>query len=140
MNDETLLDIAMSNYRNALKVYKYANDERDLNHTGYLLQQASELCIKHCMEMSGIRYQHTHVIEDLLDNCEDSVTFSDDFYNFAPAISRWEANSRYVKGFRLAARQIEQGFSLVKELLLANGASDGDLKLVISTTRNIDVF
>lgn len=68
--DETLLDMAASNFRIALKTYKYAtDDERELNSIGYNLQQATELCIKHCLKMSGIRYTHSHVIENLLDTC-----------------------------------------------------------------------
>lgn len=42
----------------------YTGDEGELNSIGYFLQQSAELCIKHCMEVAGIRYEHTCVIED----------------------------------------------------------------------------
>ena len=68
LNDETLLDRAASNFRIALKNYRDSlGDERELNYVGYWLQQATELCIKHHLELNGIRYSHTHDIEDLLD-------------------------------------------------------------------------
>ena len=66
MRNETLLNIAERNYRQAIKLSKYyTGDEGELNSIGYFLQQSAELCIKHCMEVAGIRYEHTCVIEDL---------------------------------------------------------------------------
>lgn len=48
VKDETLLDVAVFNYR--LAVFNYVHgleDERVVNAVGYWLQQATELCIKH---------------------------------------------------------------------------------------------
>lgn len=42
MKDETLLDRAVSNYKYAVKNYKFSSgDEVELNFIGYSLQQAS---------------------------------------------------------------------------------------------------
>lgn len=135
MDNETLLNIAERNYRSARKFATlYNGDEGELNIMGYLLQQSAELCIKHCMESAGIRYAHTHVIEDLLEDCNDSCVYTEEFYDFAPAITRMESNTRYIKNYRLAARQIEKAFRLVKELLLSNGSIPQALEIT-STTR-----
>lgn len=133
-NKETLLDIAARDYRQALKMIKYfTGDDGELNVIGYLLQQSAELCIKHCMEIHGIRYEHTHSIEDLLDACDDSCDYTTEFYNFAPAISKMESKTRYIKNYRLALRQVKRAKELVEELLLANGASKSDLELSTNT-------
>lgn len=130
MKNETLLNIAERNYRQATKLSKYyTGDEGELNSIGYFLQQSAELCIKHCMEVAGIRYEHTHVIEDLLDYCDDSCIYTEDFYNFAPAITKMESKTRYIKNYRLAAKQIQKAFKLVRELLLANGSTEHALEL-----------
>lgn len=57
----------------------YTGDEGELNSIGYFLQQSAELCIKHCMEVAGIRYEHTYVIEDLLDGCDGSCSYTEIF-------------------------------------------------------------
>lgn len=130
MNNETLLNIAERNYRQALKGITYfTGDEGELNLIGYFLQQAAELCIKHCMEINGIRYAHTHAIEDLLDDCENSCYFSEEFYNFSPAITKMEAKTRYIKNYRLATQQVKTAFRLVKQLLLDNGSTEESLTL-----------
>ena len=79
------------------------------------MQQSAELCIKHCMEVAGIKYEHTCVIEDLLDCCDGSCNYTEDFYNFAPAITKMESKTRYIKNYRLAARQVQKAFKLIRE-------------------------
>lgn len=144
MKEETLLDIAASNYRAALKQYKYATgDERELNYVGYLLQQSTELCIKHCFEVTGEKYPHTHVIEDLLDEALEgdiSINIPDGLYDFSPAISKWEAKTRYIKNYTLAMKQIEHGFVLVKKFLQSNGVQAEKLQLREHGLRNISAF
>lgn len=144
MKEETLLDIAASNYRAALKQYKYATgDERELNYVGYLLQQSTELCIKHCFEMSGEKYPHTHAIEDLLDEADQLkiiITIPEGMYDFSPAISKWEAKTRYIKNYTLAVKQIERGFTLIKRFLQVNGVTEEQLQLKECGLRNISGF
>lgn len=60
------------------------------------------------MEAAGIRYEHTCVIEELLDRCDDSCNYTEDFYNFAPVITKMESKTRYIKNYRLAARQCKK--------------------------------
>jgi HEPN domain-containing protein len=141
MKNETLLDIAIFNYRMALKNYRdMIGDERELNVVGYFLQQAAELCIKHHMEINGIKYNKTHIIEDLLDDAKDSVKFADEFYNFAPAITRWEARGRYIKNYVLEKKQIDKGMILVRDFLLENNVTEKDLKLAQIQLQDISVF
>ena len=141
MRNETLLQIAEYNYRTAALNFKYTTgDDRELNMVGYLLQQATELCIKHNLELAGVRYPTIHNVEDLLDTSGDCVVFSDEFYDFAPAISKWEAKTRYIKNYRLSQRQIERGFKLIRQFLLDNGSCEENLKLPKMTERKMDLF
>lgn len=144
LKGETLLDRAVSNFRVALKNYRDSiGDERELNYVGYWLQQSAELCIKHCLEMNGVRYSHTHSIEDLLDECDENhvgLQYTDEFYNFAPAISKWESKTRYIKNYTLAEKQVRVGFQMVRRLLMDNGVAEKDLELPKVTTRKLDMF
>lgn len=139
-----MLSRAAANFRYAEKNYRsLSGDELELNFIGYSLQQACELCIKHCMEINGVRYPHAHIIEDLLDECESSgveIRFSDEFYNFAPAITKWESKTRYIKNYVLTKRQIDTGFKLIREFLISNGLSDADLKPPQDLTNRINCF
>lgn len=144
MLNETLLDRAEFNYVTALKAYKYSlGDERDLNIVGYLLQQSTELVIKHVLECNGIRYAHSYIIEDLIDDAMSKgchLAFTEQFYDFTPAISKWESKTRYIKNYTLAQKQIEKGFVLIKEFLLMNGASNDKLKLPEVKLKDISAF
>lgn len=115
----------------------YTGDEGELNSIGYFLQQSAELCIKYCMGVAGIRYEHTYVIEDFLDRCGDSCNYTEDFYNFAPAITKMESKTRYIKNYRLAARQVQKAFKLIRELLLTNGSTEYALELQSPTNEII---
>lgn len=93
------------------------DDERELNYVGYLLQQAAELCIKHCFELSGEKYARTRTIGDLLDAAEEqsvAIRLPEGFYDFSPAISKWEAKTRYIKNYALTLKQINRGFVFCK--------------------------
>lgn len=115
----------------------YTGDEGELNSIGYFLQQSAELCIKYCMGVAGIRYEHTYVIEDFLDRCDDSCNYTEDFYNFAPAITKMESKTRYIKNYRLAARQVQKAFKLIRKLLLTNGSTEYALELQSPTNEII---
>lgn len=131
MRGDTLLEKAEGNFRFAVKNYlTLSGDELELNIIGYLLQQATELTIKHILEINGVRYEKTHQIEDLLDSCDDKnipIQYTEEFYNFAPAITKWESKTRYIKSYVVAKKQIEKGMTLISEFLLANGASEENL-------------
>lgn len=140
MNEETLFSRAEANYRYAMKNYAmFSGDELELNFIGYSLQQAAELAIKHILEVNGVRYEKTHQIEDLIDTCESRnvpIQYSEEFYNFAPAISKWESKTRYIKNYVLARKQVDKGIQLVKEFLLMNGSLEERLKAPIVSTGN----
>lgn len=144
MSGETLLNRAIYNYKQALKVFKYSTgDERDMNFVGYLLQQCTELSIKHFLEVNGIRYSHTHSIEDLLDECDKNnvfIQYSEEFYLFSPAISKWESKTRYIKDYILSKRQVIVGFKLIKEFLISNGVKEQELKLPEIQLQDISAF
>lgn len=133
MENETLLDKAVSDYRLAIKNYMYSiGDERELNLVGYLLQQSLEIAIKHFLETSGIRYSRTHAIEDLLDECEQNhvdLCMSEELYQFAPAITKWESKTRYIKDFLVSKKQIETGFRLIFAFLVSNGVAKQNLDI-----------
>lgn len=141
MKEETLLDKAAGNYRIAVKLNKmFAGDELELNSIGYNLQQATELCIKHSLEVNGYRYSRTHDIEDLLDECEScgvDVKVTDKFYDFAPAITKWESKTRYIKNYHLARRQVERGLELVHDFLIDNGATEDMLMPIMKTSSDL---
>ena len=102
MQDETLFSRAEGNFRYAVKNYlAFSGDELELNFIGYALQQAAELAIKHFMEINGVRYEKTHQI--------------------APAVSKWESKTRYIKNYVLARKQLEKGMGLIREFFLMNG-------------------
>lgn len=132
MRGDTLLEKAEGNFRFAAKNYHMlSGDELELNIIGYLLQQSAELAIKHVLEVNGVRYERTHQIEDLIDFCEDKhipIRYTEEFYNFAPAITKWESKTRYIKSYVVAKKQIDRGMLLVKEFLLANGAAGESLE------------
>jgi hypothetical protein len=108
----------------------FSGDELELNFIGYALQQAAEFAIKHFMEINGVRYEKTHQIEDLLDSCESKnvpVKYTEEFYNFAPAISKWESKTQYIKNYVLARKQLEKGMGLIREFFLMNGSAEKNL-------------
>lgn len=108
MQDETLFSRAEGNFRYAVKNYlAFSGDELELNFIGYALQQAAELAIKHFMEINGVRYEKTHQI--------------------APAVSKWESKTRYIKNYVLARKQLEKGMGLIREFFLMNGSTEKNL-------------
>lgn len=131
--NETLLDRAVFNYLQAQRNYVFSiGDERELNLVGYLLQQSLELALKHFLETAGVRYPYTHAIEDLLDMCENNhvrICYTDELYNFAPAFSKWEAQTRYIKNYVASKKQIERGFQLAADFLVSNGVPEYALDL-----------
>ena len=108
MQDETLFSRAEGNFRYAVKNYlAFSGDELELNFIGYALQQAAELAIKHFMEINGVRYEKTHQI--------------------APAVSKWESKTRYIKNYVLARKQLEKEVGLIREFFLMNGSTEKNL-------------
>lgn len=72
---ETLFDRAKSNLSAARLVYgNREQDEFFLNLTGYLLQQTTELALKHILEINAIRYPKTHDIAELVGLTPASVS------------------------------------------------------------------
>ena len=116
---ETLLNIAIHNLNVAKVLYEFVNeDELFLNTTTYHLQQAAELALKHCIEMSGIRYPKTHSIVELLGLIPENIEINKVELLMMPGITNeWESRTRYIKGFRLVEEQVEIGFNVVGDLL-----------------------
>jgi HEPN domain-containing protein len=128
MNDETLLDKAYANLELYIMIIKYlSGDDLQLNFAAYHLQQALELGIKHKLELSGVKYPPTHDITDLLDLCAYDV--DSDLYTYSATITKWESKTRYVKGYRLALRQLEKGESLIRKYLLEISPANMHIKL-----------
>lgn len=122
---ETLLDRALRNFKAAQVNYQYrTDDEFFLNLTGYLLQQATELALKHVLEINGIKYPRTHNIDELLGLLPVSLGYRlDNLFMMSGTITNWESKSRYIKNYFLEERQIELGFSVVEEFLRDVGVS-----------------
>lgn len=68
------------------------------------------------------------------------IKLPEGFYDFSPAISKWEAKTRYIKNYTLTLKQINRGFVFVKQLLLNNGAQEELLKLQERKLRDITSF
>ena len=122
---ETLLDRALRNFKAAQVNYQYrTDDEFFLNLTGYLLQQATELALKHVLEINGIKYPRTHNIDELLGLLPVSLGYRlDNLFMMAGTITNWESKSRYIKNYFLEERQIKLGFRVVEEFLRDVGVS-----------------
>lgn len=123
MQDETLFSRAEGNFRYAVKNYlAFSGDELELNFIGYALQQAAELAIKHFMEINGVRYEKTHQI--------------------APAVSKWESKTRYIKNYVLARKQLEKGMGLIREFFLMNGSTEKNLmpRTTAAKTDELEAF
>lgn len=116
---ETLLDRAIKNYGVAKTMYNsIGDDDIYINWTGYLLQQSTELCIKHMLEVSGIDYPLTHNISKLVSMLSDKekILFKPIMLSL-DGITSWEAKTRYVKNFRLEFDSINLIMPLIKEVL-----------------------
>ena len=122
---ETLLDRALRNFKAAQVNYQYrTDDDFFLNLTGYLLQQATELALKHVLEINGIKYPRTHNIDELLGLLPVSLGYRlDNLFMMSGTITNWESKSRYIKNYFLEERQIKLGFSVVEEFLRDVGVS-----------------
>lgn len=117
--NETLLDRAHKNYIKAVYIFNCDDgDEFNLNLSGYLLQQATELCLKHVLELTGIKYPLKHEIEMLLQVIPQNQQYMFKSIDiFAPVISTWESKTRYIKNYYLARKTITDIMPLVKETL-----------------------
>lgn len=124
MKAETLYDRAASNLKMAELNYKFITDDPfQLNLVGYLLQQATELLLKHYLEINAVNYPYTHDIKALISAIESNkieLKFPDNFYLFSDTLTKWEAKSRYIKNYFLERKEIEIGFKIVKELFELN--------------------
>lgn len=116
---ETLLDRAKSNYSMARKNFQFiGEDDIYLNLTGYLLQQAVELALKHILETNAIRYPRTHDIYTLVDLLPSSVKdMAAEIKSHADTITSWESKTRYIKDFRLSESILSEGFDIVDKFL-----------------------
>lgn len=116
---ETLLDRAISNLRAAKLNFDHRNeDEFYLNLTGYLLQQATELTLKHLLETHGVKYPRTHDIGELLGLVPDNLLDAEDnLLMMSGTITNWESKTRYIKNYFLEERQLRIGFVVVENLL-----------------------
>ena len=117
--NETLLDRAISNFRAAKLNFDHRNeDEFYLNLTGYLLQQATELALKHLLETHGVKYPRTHDIGELLGLVQDNLLDAEDnLLMMSGTITNWESKTRYIKNYFLEERQLRIGFVVVENLL-----------------------
>ena len=118
---ETLLDRAFSNYKAfEINFSHKTDDEFFLNLSGYLLQQSTELSIKHLLEVAGIRYPKTHDIMSLINLVPDNKLYLvDGIKLYADVLTTWESKSRYIKNYFLEVDSINTIYPLVKSLLMS---------------------
>lgn len=116
-DNRSLLDIAITNYDVANELYRMKTDDPiRLNIIGYHLQQATELGIKHLLEMEGKTYPRSHDIGDLI-KLLDNPEKMEDIDLFAPKISEMESRTRYDKDYSASVRIIEKVFPMVEGFL-----------------------
>lgn len=118
MKDKTLLDIAKVNLKTANCVLeKKTDDELMLNVAAYHLQQATELAIKHVLEINSIKYPKTHDISDLLDLVPDDVNYFDDIYDLADTITVMESKTRYLKNYLSSEKKVMKVLDSVTKVI-----------------------
>lgn len=115
--NRSLLDIAIMNFNVAGELHqKKTDDPIRLNIIGYHLQQATELALKHLLEMEGKNYPRTHDIGDLIGLLNDSENL-DSIELLSSKITEMESKTRYDKDFSASIRVIEKMFPLIGNFL-----------------------
>lgn len=116
MKNETFLDIAKRDLKQAQLLYRYrSDDEGDLNNIGYLLQQSIEKSLKYYLEINGVAYPKSHDIDDLL-SAMPNGEFSD-LEDSAAMITQMEDKTRYIKNYRLSLRKIEKVMQIAVDVI-----------------------
>ena len=82
------------------------------------------------LECSGVKYPHTHAIEDLADLLpEDAEYIAELIGDAAYMFTSWEAKTRCVEGFSISLRRVQQGMQktreIVAEIYAYTGATPG---------------
>lgn len=125
-NNDTLLGKAESNLFAAETVLQASTDDSVVNIAAYHVQQAVELSLKHVLECSGIKYLHTHAIEDLVDLLPEEAEYIAELIGDAAYMfTSWEAKTRYVKGFSVSLKRVQQGMRKATELIAEISAYTG---------------
>lgn len=128
MKNETFLDIAKRDLKQAQLLYRYrSDDEGDLNNIGYLLQQSIEKSLKYYLETNGIVYPKSHDIDDLL-SAMPNGEFSD-LEDHAVMITQMEDKTRYIKNYRLSLRKIEKVMQIAVDVIKKLDTVDDEEKI-----------
>ena len=105
-------DKALSNFKAAKIIFRMAvNDEEQLNLVAYHLQQSLELAIKHILACNGAPIQKTHDIDQLINYAKHSnidLYLTPYLLEKSDVISTWEEKTRYVLGFIIEAKRLNQ--------------------------------
>ncbi len=104
---QTLLDMAKAQFKTYDIIMGVARDDKSqVKSAAYHLQQAAELMLKHCIEISGIAYPKTHDIGQLLGVMDFSQIFSENILTMltmsSGTITEMESKTRYIKDYHLS--------------------------------------
>lgn len=106
---------ALANFKTARILFKCSSDdEQQLTIAGYHLQQALELAIKYILLINGVPIQKNHDIDQLIQIAKEKeidLYLTEYLKEKSDVITLWETKSRYVLGFKLEAKRIEETIS-----------------------------
>lgn len=110
-DNQTLFDKAVTNFNTANILRKYVeNDESQLNIIAYHLQQSVEFAIKYMLEINGVIYPKTHDIDQLImiaDENNVNLRLPKSLIERAEMLTLWEQKSRYVLGYKIDLKKID---------------------------------
>ena len=106
--------------------YAYAgsksDDEYDLKLAEYHIQQCVEKCLKFALEECGIEYKKTHDLMVLLSQLPETQTILPEdvetyLFTYAPALTDWEAKTRYNESYIVAKKYVNAGLSIANSVV-----------------------
>lgn len=120
-DSKTLYDKALSNFNSAnILLAHMGDDEEQLNIIAYHLQQTLELLIKDILESNGIEYPKTHDVEQLIAIANENnvdLKLNEYLKDHSEMFSQWESKSRYILGYLVEKKKIEQAVDALTEYI-----------------------
>ena len=109
--------VRLENAHNSYR--KIQQNDAYLDDCCYNLQQAVEMMLKYCVELTGQSYVENHDIRAQLNKLDTQgvkLPFEEDLRKMAPTINEWEAKSRYSESFIATIQDINTVFDLTEKL------------------------
>ena len=109
--------VKLENARNSYG--KIQSNDAYLDDCCYNLQQAIEMMMKYCVELSGQEYVENHDIRaqiNRLGEKKNDVPQIDRLRELAPTINEWEGKSRYTESFTATIEDINEVLQIAEEL------------------------